>query len=496
MKNKIVTLLLTCGFCLTPALVHAAGPGDIVFSQCDNYVAMRGNPDSESAIVGRLYNLSAATVLDESEGWYEVTSGEICGWVDSSYFIEGAEAESMALQQGYQVAKPHVEAINIRTAPNEDADIVDVGSSDNQLVVENYDGGEWVEVSDNDGDTGYVKADYVEISNRYTVAVAEDLCEDVTPSEPEFVPEEEATTKEVEEEYTPETETEAYYLPEEEASFANYAEQEMVENTTYLGTYTLTAYCGCSECTGGLGVTAAGNTPVEGWTVACNSLPFGTQISINGTIYEVQDTGNMGDNVIDIYMESHEAALAFGTQTADVYLVSYGYDSSSSYTEEETEAYTAEITPTYAETPQESYDIGDGYVYDTTTDTVTDTNTGTVYDSNSDIVSYARQFVGVTPYVWGGNSYTDGMDCSHFVWNVLKDTGAYDGGYVTSDGFLGLGTPVDGLENAQAGDVIVYNGHVAIYDGEGGIIEAQGSAYGTTNNRSADSSTILGIRRF
>ena len=46
-----------------------------------------------------------------------------------------------------------------------------------------------------------------------------------------------------------------------------------------------------------------------------------------------------------------------------------------------------------------------------------------------------------------------------------------------------------------SGDVIVYNGHVAIYDGEGGIIEAKGAAYGTTNDRAADSSEILGIRR-
>ena len=58
MKNKIITLFLTCSLCLVPASVYAAGPGDIIFSQCDNYVAMRENPDLESKIVGRLYNLS------------------------------------------------------------------------------------------------------------------------------------------------------------------------------------------------------------------------------------------------------------------------------------------------------------------------------------------------------------------------------------------------------------------------------------------------------
>ena len=539
MKNKIITLFLTCSLCLVPASVYAAGPGDIIFSQCDNYVAIRENPDSESKIVGRLYNLSAATVLGEQEGWYEVTSGEISGWVDSSYFIEGAEAESLAVQQGYQVASPHVDAVNIRISPDDNSDIIDIGNSNNQLIVEDYDGGEWVTVSDEDGDVGYVKADYVEINNRYTVAVAEDLCETAKTNSAQAVIQ---PTDIIQAEESYETEP---YLPEEEASFneyyvenvetepqTEYCETYEIEadnteiNSSYLGVYTITAYCGCTQCTGGLGITASGVTPTEGWTVACNSLPFGTQISINGNTYEVQDTGNMNDRTIDIYMNSHEDAVAFGMQTADVYLVSDNtsvtdlYDSYEDIpTQEETYDYMAETEYT-TEYVEEDYDIsgtldntysdgnytydysdsqvdiGNGYTYDTTTDTVTDTSTGETYSGNSDIVSYARQFVGVTPYVWGGNSYTDGMDCSHFVWNVLKDTGAYSGGYVTSEGFANLGTPVNSLDEAQAGDVIVYNGHVAIYDGAGGIIEAQGSDYGTTNNRAADSSSIIAIRRF
>ena len=209
-------------------------------------------------------------------------------------------------------------------------------------------------------------------------------------------------------------------------------------------------------------------------------------------LFRSQDTGNMDDGTIDIFMNSHDEALNFGVQSADVYVISYG---SGEAVATQSESETAEAVDTSYEESETQVDIGDGYIYDTKSDTVTDTSTGEVYSGDTDIVNYARQFVGKTPYAWGGNSYETGMDCSHFVWNVLKDTGAYDGDYVTSDGFLNLGEPVDGLENAQAGDVIVYNGHVAIYDGEGGIIEAKGAAYGTTNDRAADSSEILGIRR-
>ena len=120
------------------------------------------------------------------------------------------------------------------------------------------------------------------------------------------------------------------------------------------------------------------------------------------------------------------------------------------------------------------------------------------------IVNYALQFVG-NPYRLGGKSLTSGCDCSGFVYLVLKDVGAYDGEYVTSQHWAGKGKKVEGgLKNAQAGDVVVYAkgshqyGHVGIYDGKGKLIEAKGSAYGITHDRSANipTRTILGVRRF
>lgn len=123
----------------------------------------------------------------------------------------------------------------------------------------------------------------------------------------------------------------------------------------------------------------------------------------------------------------------------------------------------------------------------------------TVYEVKSStgngIVTFAKQFVG-RPYVWGGNSLTNGIDCSHFVWQILTRCGAYDGEYTTSGGWRNLGTEVASLDEARAGDVICYNGHVALYDGEGKIIEALNEKAGITCNRSVDCDTILTIRRF
>ena len=494
------------GLMLSPLTVYAAQPGEMIVSYCESYVAMRAEPSTDAQVIGRLANFSAATVIGAQDGWYQITSGGLTGWVSCDYFLEGDEAIAAADSVAYQIAVPNVDAVNVRTNMDENSDIVGVGNSANQLVVTNYDGGAWVTVNTANGGSGYVNADYVTLQSVYPEATAEPIPTSA-PVEETTSNYEENTNENVDADYV-ETEVPV----EQETPQEEYTEdvpQEEIENTSsngeYLGTYTLTAYCGCEACNGGnAGITAMGVEPSEGWTVACNSLPLGTQISINGNVYEVQDTGNMDDGTIDIFMNSHDEALNFGVQSADVYVVSYGsgeavatqsedYDEGEAavaYSEDEGDA----VDTSYEES-ETQVDIGDGYIYDTESDTVTDTNTGEVYSGDADIVNYARQFVGKTPYAWGGNSYETGMDCSHFVWNVLKDTGAYDGDYVTSDGFLNLGEPVDGLENAQAGDVIVYNGHVAIYDGEGGIIEAKGAAYGTTNDRAADSSEILGIRR-
>ena len=140
-------------------------------------------------------------------------------------------------------------------------------------------------------------------------------------------------------------------------------------------------------------------------------------------------------------------------------------------------------------------DYDDDYDEDYDDEDYDDEESSSGSGSGEFIVDYARQFVG-GPYVYGGNSLTSGCDCSHFVYLVLSNCGAYDGGYMTSGDWAGAGSSVGSLSNAQAGDVIVYSGHVAIYDGNGCIVEAQSSSTGITDYRSASYKSIVSIRRF
>ena len=112
-------------------------------------------------------------------------------------------------------------------------------------------------------------------------------------------------------------------------------------------------------------------------------------------------------------------------------------------------------------------------------------------DSGSSVVSYAMQFVG-NPYVWGGNSLTNGVDCSGFVHEVYAHFGISTPRY--SQAFKSVGQAVS-FDNIQPGDVVVYPGHVAIYAGGGVIVEAQSTKAGITANRNVQCHTILAIRR-
>ena len=107
------------------------------------------------------------------------------------------------------------------------------------------------------------------------------------------------------------------------------------------------------------------------------------------------------------------------------------------------------------------------------------------------IVDYACQFIG-NPYVWGGTSLTDGADCSGFVMSVYANFGVSLPHSSSAD--RSQGSAVDGLANAQAGDLICYSGHVALYIGNGQIVHASTAKTGIIVSN-ADYKKVLAVRR-
>lgn len=112
--------------------------------------------------------------------------------------------------------------------------------------------------------------------------------------------------------------------------------------------------------------------------------------------------------------------------------------------------------------------------------------------TGEELVAYALKFVGY-PYKWGGNSLTNGCDCSGFV-NLIYRHFGFTNVPRQSQAFKSYGKPV-AFENIKAGDIVVYPGHVAIYIGNGKIVEAQSSRAGITCTRDVTCSKITAIRR-
>lgn len=88
-------------------------------------------------------------------------------------------------------------------------------------------------------------------------------------------------------------------------------------NNTNGQVYKITAYCPCVKCCGkSNGITAMGTRATAGRTVAASSkFSFGTKLNINGHTYTVEDRGGaIGQNKIDIFVNSHAEALAWGVK--------------------------------------------------------------------------------------------------------------------------------------------------------------------------------------
>ena len=88
--------------------------------------------------------------------------------------------------------------------------------------------------------------------------------------------------------------------------------------------FKVTAYCSCSKCCGKqTGITASGTRATAGRTIAASGqYSFGTKLLINGNVYTVEDRGGaIKGNKIDIYMDSHSQALAWGVKYLPVQVV-------------------------------------------------------------------------------------------------------------------------------------------------------------------------------
>ena len=147
---------------------------DIGIASVLNYVNLRAEPSVESETLGKLYNNSAATVLetvtDEAgEEWYLVSSGSVeNAYVKAEYIKVGDEDLARGVSTRY--ATVTTTTLFVRTEPGTEASVLTMLPEGEDVVV--YDALEeygWYRVSTEEG-LGYVSGEYVTIRTEFRVA--------------------------------------------------------------------------------------------------------------------------------------------------------------------------------------------------------------------------------------------------------------------------------------------------------------------------------------
>ncbi|MGN0305494.1 MAG: SH3 domain-containing protein [Lachnospiraceae bacterium] len=140
----------------------------LVIARVNDYVNVRSLPSEEGEIVGKLYDKSVGTFLEEENGWYKIQSGNCTGYVKGEYCVTGKEANELAKEVGRRIATVTTQTLNVRKEATTDSSILgQVPIEEVLTVTEELDG--WVQVKIEEG-AGYVSLDYVTLSTEFVQA--------------------------------------------------------------------------------------------------------------------------------------------------------------------------------------------------------------------------------------------------------------------------------------------------------------------------------------
>ncbi len=141
---------------------------NLVIAQVTNYVNVRSVPSEEGEIVGKLYNNSVGTFISEENGWYQITSGNVTGYVKGEFCVTGEGAVELARQVGTRIARVNTTTLKVRSEPSLEASVLGLIPLEDELVVlEETEG--WVKVDVEEG-IGWVSTEYVDLHSEFVQA--------------------------------------------------------------------------------------------------------------------------------------------------------------------------------------------------------------------------------------------------------------------------------------------------------------------------------------
>ena len=482
----------------TEAAVDTSLNGTQAFAQCDEYINVRSSADTDSEVVGKVYNNGSVTILGQTGDWYEVQSGNVTGYVKADYFATGSEAEVIADEVGYNVATVHPEALMIRSEPSEDSEAIGMAEGSDQLEVVAYEG-DWMKVA-LDADTyGYVNAYYVSYDTYYSTA--ETLEEEQARLDQQwldYLAEQEAEQRAAEEAYLAAiAEQEAQAAAEQQAA-ADAAAQAAAEQQAAADQAAAEQAAAQQQAANEAQATADAQAQAE----AAYQEYLDAQAAADAATQQadeqaVVDAAAQAQAEYQEYLNAQAAADAQAQAQADAAAQAQAAAEQAAAEQAAAEQAAAEQAAAEQAAAEqaaaeqaaaeqaaaeqaaaEQAAAEQAAAEQAASEDTSYTDTSASSSLGQEIANYALQFVG-NPYVWGGTSLTNGADCSGFTQSVFANFGI--GIPRTAASQSGSGSSVS-LDSLQAGDLIFYGdggiGHVALYIGGGQVVHASSSTTG------------------
>ena len=427
--------------------------------QVTGYLNMRESPDQNADIIGKLLDGSACEILDDStEGWYQVTSGGLTGYISSEYVLTGEEAKTAAFDLVDEMAVITADKLNVRSEPNQDAQVLEqVLRNERYTIEEEQDG--WIKIP-----AGYISSEYVQ--QRYALNEARKLdlrtmvlnmYDNIGISNVNNYlnirqePKEDGkiigkmTSKSAGE--ILETTEDGKWYKIKSGPVTGYVSSE----------YILTGQAAKDEALQEAKLMAIVSTDrLNARTEPTTDAPIWTQIS-NSERYNVL---SQQDGWVEIELDTTSAYVA--TEYVDV---RYALNEA------------IEFTPMEESSGSSG---GKGSSGTGSSGSKGGSSSGTTSSKRTQIANYATQFLG-NPYVWGGTSLTNGADCSGFTMAVMSHFGVSLPHHSGSQ--ASCGRAISSSEK-RPGDLIFYTdssgtiNHVALYIGNGQVVHASNPSSG------------------
>lgn len=134
-------------------------------------VNVRAEASTDADLVGHMNIGACGDVVAQADGWVQITSGDVQGYVKEDYVAFGEDAYALAKQYYSATAVAKEDGINLRAAADQNAQVVGAVYENVTYTVDTDNSTDaWVCLEVSAGSKGYASADYMEVTEGYRVA--------------------------------------------------------------------------------------------------------------------------------------------------------------------------------------------------------------------------------------------------------------------------------------------------------------------------------------